>query len=157
MASLNKVMVIARLGRDPETNYTPSGVCVCKFSAATTEYYQDKQGQRQERTEWHKCVAWGKLGEVAGKYLAKGSQFYGEGRLQTQEWEKDGIKRYTTEVVLNVIQFLDAKPKQDQPGNTGYDRGGYQKPKPQYSNNPENSGYNDGGFNYEPPSDDIPF
>ena len=153
MASINKVMIIARLGRDPETNYTPSGVCVCNFSAATTEYYQDKQGQRQERTEWHKCVAWGKLGESAGKHLAKGSQFYGEGKLQTQEWEKDGIKRYTTEIVLNTIQFLDAKPKQDQTG------GGYQQPqnKTHGHGNQHGGGAGGVGFGYEPPSDNIPF
>ncbi len=107
MAGINKVIIVGNLGKDPELRYTPQGQAVCNFSVATSESWNDKNGQKQERTEWHRIVVWGKLGELCGKYLAKGRQAYVEGRLQTRSWDdKDGQKKYTTEVVANTVQFL---------------------------------------------------
>jgi len=105
--SVNKVIIVGRLGQDPELKYTPSGAGVCNFSMATTESWSDKSGQKQERTEWHRIVVWGKLAELCNKYLSKGRQAYVEGRLQTRSWEgKDGQKRYTTEINATTVQFL---------------------------------------------------
>ena len=105
--SVNKVIIVGRLGQDPELKYTPSGMAVCNFSCATSESWTDKSGQKQERTEWHRVVVWGKLAELCGQYLAKGRQCYVEGSLQTRSWEdKQGQKRYTTEVNAKTIQFL---------------------------------------------------
>jgi len=108
MASgLNKVLLIGRLGKDPEVRYTTTGGSVATFSIATNENWTDKNGQKQERTEWHRIVAWGKLGEICGQYLSKGREAFVEGRLQTREWtDKDGNKRYTTEIVASNVQFL---------------------------------------------------
>ena len=97
MSSLNKVMLIGRLGKDPEIRYTPDGSPVANFSLATSENFTDKSGTRQERTEWHNIVAWSKLAELSKRYLAKGRQVYIEGRIRTREWnDKDGIKRRTS-------------------------------------------------------------
>ena len=105
--SVNKVMILGRLGQDPELKYTPSGTAVCNFSLATNDYWTDKSGQKQERTEWHRVVVWGKVGENCGRYLSKGRQAFVEGSLQTRQWEgKDGQKRYTTEVVARNVQFI---------------------------------------------------
>jgi single-strand DNA-binding protein len=106
--SVNKVTIIGNLGQDPETRYTPSGVAVCNFSVATSESWKDKDsGEKKERTEWHRIVAWGKLGELCGEYLSKGKKAYIEGKLQTREWEdKQGVKRYTTEIVAKDVVFL---------------------------------------------------
>ncbi len=105
--SLNKVMLIGRLGQDPEFKMTPSGNGVCNFSVATSENWTDKSGEKQERTEWHRIVVWGKLAELCNQYLSKGRQAYIEGKLQTRSWEdKEGQKRYTTEIVANTVQFL---------------------------------------------------
>jgi single-strand DNA-binding protein len=107
--SVNKVILVGRLGQDPEIKYTPSGSAVCNFSLATTESWADKSGQKQERTEWHRVVVWGKLAELCNQYLAKGRQAYLEGSLQTRSWDdKSGQKRYTTEVVAKTVQFLSA-------------------------------------------------
>lgn len=108
MASVNKVMLIGYLGADPEVRYTPSGSAVANFRIATTEQWTDKEGGKQEKTEWHKIVAWRKLGETCGEYLHKGSLVYIEGSLQTRDWEdRDGNKRYTTEIVARRMQMLD--------------------------------------------------
>ena len=105
--SINKVILIGRLGQDPELKYTPSGSAVCNFSMATSESWADKSGQKQEKTEWHRIVVWGKLAELCNQYLAKGRQAFVEGSLQTRSWEgKDGQKRYTTEINARNIQFL---------------------------------------------------
>lgn len=105
--SVNKVILVGRLGQNPEVRYTPSGAAVTNFSLATNESWVDKAGQKQDRTEWHRIVVWGKQGENCGKYLTKGRQVYLEGRLQTQQWQdKDGNKRYTTEVVATTVQYL---------------------------------------------------
>lgn len=107
MAGINKVIIVGNLGKDPELRHTPTGQAVCNFSVATSEAWTDKGGQKQERTEWHRVVVWGKLGELCAKYLQKGRQVYLEGKLQTRAWDdKDGQKRYTTEVVGNTVQFL---------------------------------------------------
>jgi single-strand DNA-binding protein len=108
MASLNKVIAIGNLGRDPETKFMPNGDAVCNFSIACTETWK-KDGEKQERTEWVRCVVYRKLAEICGKYLKKGSQVYIEGKMQTREWEKDGVKRYTTEVIVNEMKMLGSK------------------------------------------------
>jgi len=107
---INKVILIGNLGRDPEVRYTADGRAVASFSIATSEKWKDKNtGEMQERTEWHKIVAFGKLGEICGEYLSKGKQVFIEGRLQTTSWEKDGVTRYTTEIVASEMKFLGAK------------------------------------------------
>jgi single-strand DNA-binding protein len=132
MGSLNKVMLIGNLGRDPELRSTPGGTQVANFSLATTENFTDRSGNRQERTEWHRVVLWGKLAEIASQYLSKGRQVYIEGRLQTREWEdKQGQKRQTTEVVGTTMVMLggrgegrgpthdEGEPRQYQPAEAG--------------------------------------
>ena len=112
MGSLNKVMLIGNLGRDPEIRYTQAGSAVANFSLATTDRWTDRQGQRQERTEWHDIVAFDRLADLAQNYLKKGKSVFIEGRLQTRSWEDpQGQKRYRTEVVANGMQFLDARPQ----------------------------------------------
>jgi single-strand DNA-binding protein len=104
---VNKVILLGNLGADPDLRYTPSGQAVCHLSVATHESWNDKNGQRQERTEWHRVIAWGKRAEVCSKYLTKGRQVFVEGRLQHRSYDdKDGIKRYTTEVVADNVQFI---------------------------------------------------
>jgi single-strand DNA-binding protein len=103
-SGVNKVILVGNLGKDPEVRYTPSGQAVANFTMATNENWTDKQGQKQERTEWHRIVVWGKVAELCGEYLSKGRQVYIEGRLQTREWtNKEGAKQYTTEVVANPV------------------------------------------------------
>lgn len=105
--AVNKVILIGNLGQDPEVRYSPSGQAVCNLSIATNEAWTDKNGQKQEKTEWHRVVVFGKLAELVGQYLKKGRQAYLEGKLQTRQWQdKDGQTRYTTEVVAQTIQFL---------------------------------------------------
>ena len=114
MASLNNVMLIGNLGKDPEIRYTQSGSSVANFSVATTDRFTDRQGQRQERTEWHDIVAFDRNADLAQSYLKKGKSVYIEGRLQTRSWEdQQGKKRYRTEVVVNFMQFLDSRPSND--------------------------------------------
>src|SRR5512137_1224495 len=121
MAGVNKVIIVGHLGADPEVRYTQSGQAVASFNVATSETFNDKNGERQERTEWHRIVAWAKLAELCGEYLKKGRQVYLEGRLQTRQWDdKDGNKRYTTEIVAQNVQFLggrgdNAGPRDDAP------------------------------------------
>lgn len=107
MAGINKAIIVGRLGRDPELRYTPDGTAVANFSVATSEEWKDKNsGEKKERTEWHRIVAWRRLGEICGEYLSKGRQVYVEGKLQTRSWEQDGVTRYTTEIVATDVQFL---------------------------------------------------
>jgi single-strand DNA-binding protein len=106
MGSVNKVILVGNLGRDAELRYTPGGAAVSTLNMATTEVWNDKQGQRQEKTEWHRVILWGKQAESLQEYLTKGKQIYVEGRLQTREWEKDGVKRYTTEIKADRITLL---------------------------------------------------
>lgn len=122
MGSVNKVILVGNLGRDAELRYTPGGAAVATISLATTEVWNDKNGQKQERTEWHRVVLWGKTAETLSEYLTKGKQIYVEGRLQTREWtDKDGQKRYTTEIRSDRVVLLSG-------GGGG--RGGYARTEP---------------------------
>ena len=109
--SVNKAILVGRLGRDPETRYTSGGQAVANFTLATDETYKDRSGERQKRTEWHRVVLWGKLAEIAQQYLKKGMLVYVEGRIQTRQWEdkRDGQKRQTTEIVGTVMRMLTSR------------------------------------------------
>ena len=109
---VNKVILIGNLGKDPEVRTLESGVKYATFSIATNESYKDKNDQWQTQTEWHNIVAWRGLAELAEKYIKKGSQLYIEGKIQTRSWEKDGVKRYTTEIYAETIQLLGKRPEQ---------------------------------------------
>ncbi|TMG91851.1 MAG: single-stranded DNA-binding protein [Betaproteobacteria bacterium] len=110
MASVNKVILVGNLGRDPETRYTTSGDAVTNIRVATTDTWKDKNGEKQERTEWHTVVFFGRQAEIAGEYLKKGRQVYVEGRLQTRKWQdKEGQDRYTTEIVADRMQMLGSR------------------------------------------------
>lgn len=114
MASVNKVIMIGHLGRDPEIRYMPSGDAVANINIATTETWKDKAGEKQEQTEWHRISMFGKTAEIAGEYLKKGSQVYVEGRLQTRKWtDKEGQERYTTEIRCDRMQMLGKAPGGD--------------------------------------------
>ena len=109
MAGVNKVIIVGRLGTDPEVRTVGQGGTVTRLSVATSENWVDKEGQKQERTEWHRIVVWGRLAEICGKHLSKGRQVYVEGRLQTRSWEdQQGQKKFSTEIVANTVQFLGA-------------------------------------------------
>ncbi|MBJ80969.1 MAG: single-stranded DNA-binding protein [Myxococcales bacterium] len=143
MASgVNKVILVGNLGADPEIRYTPSGAAVANFRIATTESWKDSEGQRQDRTEWHRIVVWGRLAELCGEYLAKGRMVYVEGKLQTRQWDdRDGNKRYTTEVQAREVTFLGGR------GDANASGGG-------------NQGSGNKDFDYGPPpmdDDDVPF
>jgi single-strand DNA-binding protein len=140
MAGVNKVILVGRLGADPEVRYTPSGVAVANFSIATSEEWKDKNtGEKKEQTEWHRIVVWRRLAEICGEYLHKGSQVYIEGRLQTRSWEdKDGNKRWTTEILALNMQML---------GSPGDNMGGGSQMKGDYPEEPPQN----------LPEDDIPF
>ena len=146
MASLNKVMLIGNLGKDPEVRFTASGQAVASFSLATSEKFKGKSGEMEERTEWHNITLWGKLAEIAGEYLSKGKTVYIEGRLQTRKWQdKNGNDRYTTDIVGDRMQMLSAKGERSG-GGGGSDT----------SSAPKSGG----GSSYEEPpfqDDDIPF
>ncbi|MCL6565213.1 MAG: single-stranded DNA-binding protein [Acidobacteriia bacterium] len=108
--SVNRVILVGRLGRDPETRYTSSGQAVCNFTLATNEVYRSRTGERQERTEWHRIVLWGKLAETAQQHLKKGSLVYIEGRIQTRQWDdRDGNKRTSIEIVANTFRMLGGR------------------------------------------------
>jgi single-strand DNA-binding protein len=112
MASVNKVIIVGNLGRDPETRYMPNGECVCNIAVATTESWKDKNtGDKKEVAEWHRITFYRKLAEIAGQYLKKGSSVYIEGRLQTRKWtDKENVERYTTEIIADTMQMLGGKP-----------------------------------------------
>lgn len=143
MAGVNKVIIIGRLGADPELKTVTGGQSVCRLSVATSENWTDREGQKQERTEWHRVVVWGKLAELCGKYLTKGRQAYIEGRLQTRSWEdQQGQKKYTTEVVANTVQFLSSGGEQRQDRSQNQSHGndfGAQDfgPEPSFDSNDE--------------------
>ena len=122
MASVNKVIIIGNLGRDPEVRYTPSGAAVCNVSIATTRNWKSKDsGDRQEETEWHRVVFYDRLAEIAGEYLRKGRPVYVEGRLKTRKWQKDGVDQYTTEIIAEQMQLLGGR---EDGGGGGSSRGG---------------------------------
>lgn len=146
MAGINKAIIVGNLGKDPEVRYMPDGTAVANFSVATSESWKDKAtGEKKERTEWHRIVAYRKLGEICGEYLSKGKQVYIEGRIQTREWEdKDGNKRYTTEIIASDMKMLGSKEdgsKKMSPENDSGSRGNM------------NTGRSDTPAGY----DDIPF
>jgi single-strand DNA-binding protein len=111
MRGINKVILVGNLGADPETRYTPSGTAITEIRIATSESWKDKQtGEKQERTEWHRITFFGKVAEIAGEYLKKGGQVYVEGKIRTEEYEKDGVKKYSTKIIADVMQLLGNKP-----------------------------------------------
>jgi single-strand DNA-binding protein len=125
MSGVNKVIIVGRLGGDPEVRYTPGGQAVAKLSVATSENWTGKDGNKQERTEWHRVVVWGKMAEVVGQHLTKGRQVYVEGRLQTRSWDDktSGQKRYATEIVANTVQFLGGGAGASAGTNSSAERG----------------------------------
>ena len=130
----NSCRLIGNLGNDPEVKYTQGGMAITRISLATTSVRKDKDGNQQERTEWHRVVFFGKLAEIAGEYLRKGSQCYVEGRLQTREWEKDGVKRYTTEIVVDMngtLQLLGGRGGNNEGGGEYAPRQQQSRPAPQ--------------------------
>lgn len=147
--SVNKVILLGRLGQDPELKHTPSGAAVCNFSLATSESWNDKNsGQKQERTEWHRVVVWGKLAELCNQYLAKGRQAFVEGRLQTRAWDdKSGQKRYTTEINATTVQFIGGQASAGQGNYSENNAAPSQEPAQDYNIS------TDANF----ASDDIPF
>ena len=142
MASINKVILVGNLGRDPEVRYTQNGNAVANINLATNEVWNDKSGQRQERTEWHRIVVWGKQAEIAKEYLSKGRQIYVEGSLQTRQWEdKDKQKRYTTEIRCQRFVMLGGRGGEERTESVG----GGSAPEPEM---PPDMSYSD---------EDIPF
>lgn len=139
--SMNKVILIGRLGQDPKLSYTTSGQAFANLSVATDEGYKDRNtGQKVDKTEWHRVVAWRQTAEFAGKYLAKGRLVMVEGKLETRKWQdQNGQDRYTTQIVANNIQGLDSR--QDAGGYQGQQQGGYQQGQGQYNNNQQQGGY----------------
>lgn len=155
MSSLNKVMLIGRLGQDPEVRYTQSNTAVATLNIATSERYKDANGEYQEKTEWHRVVAWGRLAEICQQYLNKGSLVYIEGPLQTRQWEDNqGQKRYTTEVKALQMTMLDSKGSSG--GGNSNNGGNNQQPAAQSQNKPMSSNV-ELGSNFDDMDDDLPF
>jgi single-strand DNA-binding protein len=159
---VNKVILVGNLGQDPEVRYTANGAAVANISVATTEQWTDRQsGQKQERTEWHRVVMFGRLGEIAGEYLKKGSQVYLEGKLQTRKWQdQNGQDRYTTEIVANEMQMLGGRGG----GSSDYNSQGFgggapsrQQPAAQPQGGGPAPSAPAGGSNFDDFDDDIPF
>jgi single-strand DNA-binding protein len=147
MSSLNKVLLIGRLGKDPEIRYTADGSPVANFSLATSDFWTDKNGTRQERTEWHNIVAWNKLADLSKRYLTKGRQIYIEGRLRTREWDdRDGNKRRTVEVIASQLVLLGSRPE-------GMEAGGASAPRPNRTASESEEPLGEPGVT----DDDIPF
>ena len=149
---VNKAILVGNLGKDPELSYTQSGAARCRFPLATSESYTNNSGERQERTEWHNIVVWGKLAETVSKFLQKGRQVYVEGRIQNRSYDdKDGIKRYISEINALRVTFLGGRG-----GDNSFQGGGGQ---PQSGGGPGSGGGYDGGgpSNFGPDDDDIPF
>jgi single-strand DNA-binding protein len=156
---VNKVILVGNLGADPDMRYTPSGQGVCELRIATSESWNDKNGQRQERTEWHRVVVWGKRAEVCSKYLSKGRQVYVEGRIQTRTYDdKEGQKRYITEIIAADVQFLGGGGREGGGGGGGGGgRGRSDEPPPPSDGDFGGGGYGGGGGGGGGPDDDIPF
>lgn len=152
---VNKVILVGTCGQDPEVRYLPNGNAVTNLSLATSEQWLDKRsGQKVERTEWHRVSLFGKVAEIAGEYLRKGAQCYIEGKLQTREWEKDGIKRYTTEIIVDIngtMQLLGSRPQDKQAGQPT-DRQPQQQRQARPSQNQQAAPPDSDSFD-----DDIPF
>jgi single-strand DNA-binding protein len=159
--AINKVILVGNLGKDPELRYTPSGVAVASFSLATSERFKDRNGEQQERTEWHNIVVWRQLAEICGKYLHKGKQVYLEGKIQTRKYQdRDGNDRYITEVVCHEMQMLGNRSEGDsQPSQSRSDHGSQSQAQGQPQQKAANSGAGFGDFEEPPfdPDEDIPF
>ena len=152
---VNKVILIGNLGADPEMKYTASGTPLCNFRLATSETFKDRDGNQQERTEWHRVTVWARLAEICGQYLSKGRQVYVEGSIRTRSWDDQntGEKRYMTEIVGREVQFLGGQGGQGGGGYGGGGQGGGQG-----GGNQGGGNYGVGGGDYgAPPDDDIPF
>lgn len=148
MSGVNKVILIGHIGQDPAIRYTPAGVAVANLSLATSESWKDQQGQKQERTEWHRIVAYRKLAEIIGEYVRKGSKIYIEGKLQTRKWQdKEGRDCYTTEIIADGMQMLDGK-------SAGVDGGQQRQPQQQSRQQPAQSYQQAPAADFD---DDIPF
>jgi single-strand DNA-binding protein len=154
-AGVNKAILVGHLGADPDMRYTPSGQGVCELRIATSESWNDKNGQRQERTEWHRIVVWGKRAEICSKYLSKGRQVYVEGRIQTRNYDdKEGHKRYITEIIASDVQFLGGgKSEGDRSRSQSQDA----PPPPSDSDFGGYGGGSSSGGGGAGPDDDIPF
>jgi single-strand DNA-binding protein len=157
---VNKVILVGNLGNDPEVKYMPNGNAVANLSIATSESWKDQQGQMQERTEWHRLVAYRKTAEIIGEYCRKGSQIYIEGKLQTRKWQdQDGNDRYTTEVVINEMQMLGGRQNNDNQGGQqqGGQYGGQQNNAPQQQGGQQNNApQQQGGFQGRPNNQSAP-
>ena len=161
---VNKVILVGNLGRDPETRYMPNGNPVTNVSVATSQQWRDRDsGEQRERTEWHRVVFFNRLAEIAGEYLKRGSKVYIEGRLQTRDWERDGQKHYTTEIVANEMQMLDGRGGADAAPMGGGPGGGSSGGGPRGGDPASGDGGSPGsGDDFGPPpednfDDDIPF
>lgn len=142
MSSVNKAILIGRLGKDPDIRYMSDGTAVANVSLATSEQWKDRNGEKQEKTEWHRLTAYRKLAQIIGEFLKKGSQVYFEGRLETRKWtDKEGIDRYTTEIIVDKMKMLDTRNQSPQPAQAG----NATQPQP-----PAGNGFDD-------MEDDIPF
>ncbi len=163
MASVNKVIIVGNLGRDPETRYMPNGDAVTNVAVATTESWKDKNsGEKKELTEWHRITFYRKLAEIAGQYLKKGSQVYVEGRLQTRKWtDKDGVERYTTEIIADTMQMLGSRQGMGGGGGGGAsmddDYGSAPAPRQQSSGGGASRPAQRPAPNFSDMDDDIPF
>lgn len=188
MASVNKVIIVGNLGRDPEVSYTPSGMAIARLNIATTDTWTDRAtGERKDRTEWHRVVVFNKQAENCGRYLSKGKQVYVEGKLQTSSYEKDGVTRYSTDIIANTVQFLGGKGSEGGYTHQGAQGGGYpqgggaphggngfqnagggfqqparppqggQRPQPQPPQQDFGQSYDSDPSFNPPPDDDIPF
>ena len=154
MASVNKVILVGNLGADPETRYTTGGDAVTTIRLATSDTWKDKGGEKQERTEWHRVVFFGKLAEIAGEYLKKGRSVYVEGRIQTRKWQdKEGQERYTTEIVASEMQMLGGRGGGDAP----FDKAQEDRPAGQTGKPAAGAPAAAGGGPFDDMEDDIPF
>ncbi len=136
--SVNKVILVGRLGKDPETRFVGSGQPLCTFSMATDETYKDRAGERQKRTEWHRIKMWGRLAEIAQQYLKRGSLIYVEGRIETRQWDDQaGNKRYTTEIVANVMKMLGSRGEGAPGGGGAPEAGERHIPEPEMMEEPQ--------------------
>jgi single-strand DNA-binding protein len=152
MASVNKVILVGNLGRDPEMRYLPSGEAVANLAIATSRKYKDKAGQMVEETEWHRVTFFGKLAEIAGQYLKKGRSVYVEGRIKTDKYTgKDGVEKYSTQIIANEMQMLGGREGMGEPSGEVDEAGGYSRPAPR----PAPATKPSGGF--DDMDDDIPF
>ncbi|HEX9984166.1 MAG TPA: single-stranded DNA-binding protein [Thermoanaerobaculia bacterium] len=166
MASVNKVILVGRLGKDPEVRSTPQGTSVARFTIATDERFTDRSGEKQERTEWHNIVAWSKLAEICGQYLKKGKLVYIEGSIRTDSWDdkESGQKKYRTEIIANTMQMLDRRGDEGGGGGGGsYGGGGDRYPSRGGSgsggggNRPSGGGNSGGGGDFVEDDDEVPF